>query len=130
MLSLAIYKRTHVVLTTHTISYHICLHTLLQLQGQQYNSNQVESRVDSNTNKQQQQKYGTIGIDGYFKFLRSGDEKNLPSHLSSSFWEDEDNTNEENNQGISRSEVNIRGNIIRKQHHMNGTRDPKQKGGI
>ena len=88
---------------SHHISYYIyiyiyiCLHTLLQLQGQQYNSNQVESRVNSNTNKQQQQKYGTIGIDGYFKFLRSGDEKNLPSHLSSSFWEDEDNTNEENN---------------------------------
>lgn len=79
----------------------------------------MESRVNSNTNKQQQQKYGTIGIDGYFKFLRSGDEQNLPSHLSSSFWEDEDNTNEENNQGISRSEVNIRGNIIRKQHSMN-----------
>ena len=81
----------------------------------------MESRVDSNTNKQQQQKYGTIGIDGYVKFLRSGDEKNLPSHLSSSFWEDGDNTNEENNQGISRrSEVNIRGNIIRKQHSKGG----------
>ena len=35
--------------------------------------------------KQQQSR----GIDGYFNFLRAGDEKNLPPHFRSSFWEED-----------------------------------------